>query len=69
MVAICTHVRIGSPAYVAGNAIVAAIDMMAGALTGNAEYFWGGGSSARDGELAESTRWDRIERGEEPWPR
>jgi hypothetical protein len=62
------NVRIGSPVNVAAGAVRAAIDVLAGVLTSNPEYFWGGSSSAADQKLAESTRRDCIERGEEPWP-
>jgi len=69
MVAICTNVRIGSPAYEAAGGITAAVDVMAEVLTGMRNYFWRGSSSATDDERTFSENWAAIERGDEPWPR
>jgi hypothetical protein len=45
MIGVQAKVRINGPVYKAASAILTAIDGMAAALTGSAEYFWDAGSS------------------------
>ncbi len=63
------EVTIQGPIYKAIDAIRFKLDDLAGWLTGNREYFWSGSSSATPKQLEYWRRWDRIEKGEEPWPK
>jgi hypothetical protein len=53
----------------AGHQLIDAIHEVATVLTGRKSHFAGPGSGATDGQRAEIERWNKIERGDLPWPR
>ncbi len=49
MVAVCAKAPVGSQVYRAADAVLTAIDDMAGAITGDRERFWTPGHAAGEG--------------------
>jgi hypothetical protein len=66
---VCAAVEIRGPVYLRAEAVTAAIDLLAEALTGIRDYFHEPGGGAPPDERAEQERRRAVERGDIPWPR
>ena len=54
MIGVLSRVRINSPAYSAARGVTAAIDVMAGLLTADPEFFWTKGVPSKSGSESET---------------